>query len=306
MTISEQVTKNIIKKLLNGEDYRIEVVTLIDAEFLQFAIEFFKKVVSAKLKNQNITIDWYKAEFLSDSLDSENIAINAGLNKKTISNMYNTARREIVIEASYLHYEQFSDALSTLIEDEREFNLSLSIKFRTVSVELNISESLIVINTLAVKRSALRGGLWSTAGKRVEKPLMLTLCKLFGVSNNNYSICVDNKALDHDYDFEREIDFYLVQNNNNYKCEVKLMGKGNPESADVVIARGSKVFIADKLSDTNKNQLDSLGVEWLEFRSADGYKKFKNILKKLGIPFTKDGQFNDNSLNDILMDIFGN
>ncbi|MBI5682045.1 MAG: CfrBI family restriction endonuclease [Deltaproteobacteria bacterium] len=32
------------------------------------------------------------------------------------------------------------------------------------------------------------------------------------------------------------------------------MGKCNPESADAVIARDSKVFIADKLSETNKRQ----------------------------------------------------
>jgi len=56
-----------------------------------------------------------------------------------------------------------------LIEAEPDLDLTLTIKLRGVSVELNINESLIVINTLAVKRSALRGGLWSTAGKKVEK-----------------------------------------------------------------------------------------------------------------------------------------
>jgi len=64
--------------------------------------------------------------------------------------------------------------------------LILTIKFKGVSVDLNINESLIVINSLAVKRAALRGGLWSTAGKRVEKPLMQTLCKLYDVPNENY------------------------------------------------------------------------------------------------------------------------
>ena len=64
MTITEQVAKNIIKKLLKGEDYRIEVVTLINAGFLQFAVDFFKKIVDAKLKNKGITVDWYKRNFL--------------------------------------------------------------------------------------------------------------------------------------------------------------------------------------------------------------------------------------------------
>jgi len=57
MTITEQVAKNIIKKLLKGEDYRIEVVTLINAEFLQFAIDFFKHIVDAIFKNLEITVE---------------------------------------------------------------------------------------------------------------------------------------------------------------------------------------------------------------------------------------------------------
>ena len=179
MTLTKQVTKNIIKKLLNGKDYRIEIVTLINAEFLQYTIDFFKKIIDAKLKNKNITGDWYKKEFLNKDLSSEDIAINSGLNKKTISNMYNSARKEIVIEASNKHYETLYQAIQSLVDGEEGLNITLTLKFKGVSVDLNVSESLIVINTLAVKRAALRGGLWSTAGKRVEKPLMQTLCKLY-------------------------------------------------------------------------------------------------------------------------------
>ncbi|MCH7973755.1 MAG: CfrBI family restriction endonuclease [Bacteroidetes bacterium] len=304
MTLTEQVAKNIIIKLLKGEDYRIEIVTLINAQFLQYAIDFFKKVVDAKLKNENITTDWYKKEFLSEELKSEEIAINSGLNKKTISNMYNSATREIVIEASNLHYDQLYNAIRSLVDEESDFNLTLTIKMKTVSVELNISESLIVINTLAVKRAALRGGLWSTAGKRVEKPLMQTLCKLYGVSDANYAVKIKGKDYTEESSFEREIDFYLVEGINNHKCEVKLMGKGNPESADAVIARDSKVFVADKLSDTNKNQLDSLNVNWVELRNDNGYKKFSDVLTNLNIPFTGSGEYDDDILNNIFNEIF--
>ena len=250
MTLTEQVAKNIIKKLLKGEDYRIEVVSLINAEFLQFSIDFFKKIIEAKLNNENITSNWYKDEFLNPNLPKEEIAINSGLNMKTISNMFNSTKKEIVIDASNEHYDVLYNSIKELTEIENDLELTLTIKFNGVSVDLNISESLIVINTLAAKRAALRGGLWSTAGKRVEKPLMLTLCKLYGVSDSNYQI--ETISRDADETFEREIDFYLKDENNIYKCEVKLMGKGNPESADAVIARDSKIFIADKLSDTNK------------------------------------------------------
>ena len=288
---------------MNGEDYRIEIVTLINAEFLQYTLDFFKKIVEAKLKNKDVTIDWYKKEFLNEHLPPDEIAINSGLNKKTISNMYNSATKEIVIDASNTHYKQLHNIIKLLVETEDELNITLTLKFKGVSVDLNVNESLIVINTLAVKRAALRGGLWSTAGKRVEKPLMLTLCKLFGVSNKYYKIKIKKETIS-ESDFEREVDFYLSNNNTDYKCEVKLMGKGNPESADAVIARDSKVFVADKLSDTNKKQLDSLDVYWIELRSKKGYKKFKHILEKLKIPHT-DFQGNLNKkIEQVFKEIF--
>lgn len=300
MRLSEEVTKKIIKKLLKGEDYRIEVVTLIDAEFLQFSLEFFKKVIDAKLKSQKITPDWYKEEFLNPSLTANDIAINSGLNKKTIHNMFNASTKEIIIGASNEHYDILFESIKKLTESETDLDLTLTIKLKGVSVDLNVSESLIVINTLAVKRSALRGGLWSTAGKRVEKPLVHTLCLLYGVSSENYSYKAKGNKIKNKSDFEREIDFFLINNNIEYKCEVKLMGRGNPESADAVIARESKIFIGDKLSDTNKKQLDSLKINWIELRGVDGFKRFKKCLENLQIPHKDVGVMDDKKIDSIL------
>lgn len=303
MTITEQVAKHIIKKLLKGEDYRIEVVTLINAKFLQFAIDFFKNIVDAKLKSKDITLDWYKKAFLNPNLPAKEIAINSGLNKKTIHNMFNSSTKKIVIGASNEHYDLLYESIKNLVDAEHDLELTLTIKFKGVSVDLNVSESLIVINTLAVKRAELRGGLWSTAGKRVEKPLMQTLCKLYGVPEQNYALRISGKEIE-EYDFEREIDFYLVEGNNQYKCEVKLMGRGNPESVDAIIARDSKVFVADKLSDTNKKQLNSLRVEWVELRSNGGFERFDTVLKNLKIPHEKLPSNIDKKLEIIFKEIF--
>jgi hypothetical protein len=303
MTLTEQVVRNIIKKLLKGDDYRIEVVSLINSEFLQFAIDFFKKIVDAKLRNQDITVDWYKKEFLDPSLSSEDIAINAGLNKKTIHNMYNSSTKSIVIDASNQHYDYLFTEIKNLVENDPDIDLILTIKFKGVSVDLNINESLIVINSLAVKRAALRGGLWSTAGKRVEKPLMQTLCKLYDVPNENYYLKINNTLIQ-EADFTREVDFYLTQGGDQYKCEVKLMGIGNPESADAVIARDSRVFIADKLSITNKKQLDSLNIEWVELRSKEGFKRFEKVLDQLNIPHKLLPPDIDQKLDEIFKEIF--
>ncbi len=303
MTLTQQVTKNIIKKLLKGDDYRIEIVTLINAEFLQFAIDFFKRVAEAKLNNQNIDVDWYKKEMLDLDLSPDEIAINSGLNKKTITNMYNSGKREIVIEAAYEHYDTLYNAIDELTKIE-DLNLTLQIKFNKVSVELNINESLIVINTLAVKRAALRGGLWSTAGKQTEGPLMVTMCKLYDVPDEYYSIKPRAKKVKKG-DVSREVDFYLKNGDKEYKCEVKLMGKGNPESADAVIARDSAVFVADKLSDQNKAQLDQRKVEWVELRSKKGFRKFKEILDKFGIPNKEfDEKELDEKIDKILNELF--
>ncbi len=300
MTLTEQAIQNIIKRLLNGDDYRIEVVARINAKFLQCAIDFFKKIVDAKLANQAIGVDWCKKAFLLDSsFPKEEIAIHSGLNMKTIRNMFNSTRKEIVIDASNNHYETLYNAIKELVETENEVDLTLTIKLKSVSIDLNVSESLIVINSLAVKRAALRGGLWSTAGKRVEKPLMQTLCKLYHVPEENYAAI--SKKSSSDETIVREADFYLRHGKKEYKCEVKLMGKGNPESADAVIARDSQVFIADKLSDTNKKQLDSREVEWVELRSEPGFRRFKKVLENLSIPHA---DYSDDNLDKDVTQIF--
>jgi len=284
MTLKDEVVKKIVMNVIKGEDYRIEIVNLINAEFLQFSIDFFKKVVNAKLDCKDITIDWYKKAFLDESLPSDEIAINSGLNKKTISNMYRSATRQIVIEASSEHFELLYNSIKTLVETESDIDLKLTIKFQSISVDLNVSESLIVINTLAVKRAALRGGLWSTAGKSVEKYLMLALCKLYKVEDKYYN--AEHFVKDKNKKVDREIDFYLKNSNKQYKCEIKLMGAGNPESADVILARESDVFVADTLSEQNKNQCDELGVCWIACRDKDGFRRFSKVLEKFNIPFT--------------------
>lgn len=205
VTITDAVIKKILQHVFHGQDYRIEIITLINAEFLQFAVDFFKQVVDAKLNNQDVTIDWYKAAFLRDDLPKEELAINSGLNMKTIYNMYGSTRYEIVLEKSSQHYDELYQAINSLVENvSNEVDITLTIKLRGVSVDLNINESLIVINVLAVKRAELRGGAWSLAGKQTEKMLMQTLCKLYDVPTANYEFTGLTQS-------QREVDFFIIQ-----------------------------------------------------------------------------------------------
>ena len=53
------------------------------------------------------------------------------------------------------------------------------------------------------------------------------------------------------------------------------MRRGNPESADAVIARDSRVFIADKLSDMNKKQLTNRKLNGSNFALIRVFKNSK-------------------------------
>lgn len=287
MTLSKDEIELIVRMLLEGSGHRTVVINLINNKFMQYTIQFFKKVMIAKYENKDINIDWYKSNFIENNkLSTDNVLLNSGLNKKTVTNQYGSGKKEICIKAAKDNYDKLLELLNDLIDEEVGLDIKIVLKQNGVFVELDINESLIVVNALAVTRSAIRGGAWSTLGKSVETPLMLTLCKLFQVNESNYAI----KKAKGEYlkpdavFFEREIDFYLRDGNKEYNCEVKLMGQGNPESADVAFARDTKVFIADKLSQTNKNQLNSLGVLWIELSAERGYQKFSDVLSNLSIP----------------------
>ncbi|MBX7044599.1 MAG: CfrBI family restriction endonuclease [Ignavibacteria bacterium] len=285
MGITIETKKAIIKKVITNQDYRDEVIIVIDELFLNYCLGFLKKVFFAKLDNLDITVDWYKKTFLDESLPKKEYAIHAGLNMKSITNAFNTARKQVVLEAANNNYIRLLNTINELVSQTNELDINLTIKIKGVSADLTINETMIVINTLAVKRAEIRGGLWSEVGKQVEKTLMLTLSKLFNVPTENLNQTDNPESF-------REVDFYILSNSGEkLRTEVKLMGKGNPESADAIFARNPKIFLADKLSDKNKTQAELLGIKWIELRSENGYRRFLKMLDELNVPhldFTGD------------------
>jgi hypothetical protein len=277
ITLPPANVKNVIRKLITGKNFRDEITPYIDREFLKQAAEFLIKVFMAKINIGLISDDWYEQEFLSSSLSKEKIAANAGLGMKTIKNAYDSTKKEVVIKASTTHYESLKLLLKELSKD-KQLEVLITISYKGVSAQLTFEEGLIAINALATIKGTIRGGVWSSVGKQVEKPLMSTLCRVFKVKEKHFK----QEGLP---DSMREVDFYLINSSTFNKCEVKLMGAGNPESADGALARQVKVLIADKLSKKMKDGLDKKGIDWIELRSENGYKKFENILSNLGISY---------------------
>ena len=93
--------ENIINKLIKGDDYREEIINAISADFMDWAINFFKQIAQAKIDDKSIDLAWYKKSFLqNENFTSDETAIFSGTNKKTITNIYGSATKEIVIDAA--------------------------------------------------------------------------------------------------------------------------------------------------------------------------------------------------------------
>ncbi len=299
MALSNKALQNILRMILKSEHYRKVIIEQITDEFFQFTIGYFKDIIAAKLDGKEIDADWYKRYFLTGRFKPEETVIYAGLNQKTVTNIYGSSARNVVFEVTSDYYDELIDKVDALVSaDFSNVEIILTIKYNSVSVELTLSETLIVVNTLGAKRLQIRGGAWSDLGKKLELPLMLTLAKLYQVPSGHYA----GKGLSGE---GRDVDFHFIDSSRNrYRCEVKLMGKGNPESADAAIARDTNIFVADTLSALNKEQLPQRGCHWVELRAAEGYKKMFDIFTELGIPCVAfDGSL-DQALDRIIADVF--
>ena len=214
-SFEEKFISATVEKLLDGQDYRQEIVNDINVKFFDFTLKFFKKIVDAKLNDAQINLDWYKKNFLSEiNYSKDEVAIHAGINLKTITNIYGGASRQIVIDVANSNYDYLKNLIRQLEVDGTDaLNIQIKITKNGVSVDLNLSESLIVLNALATKKISLRGGAWSAVGKRLEKPLLIKLCELCGVPAKYYN--AENFVRDRMLDVDREVDFKLYGKNFN-------------------------------------------------------------------------------------------
>ena len=153
-SFEEKFINNTVEKLINGQDYRREVVNDINVKFLDFTLEFFKKIVDAKLNLAVIDLDWYKKSFLNaENSQKDEIAIYSGMNLKTIHNICRTTNKEIVIDVANQNYDYLKNLIRQLeIDGTDDLNIQIKITKNGVYVDLNLSESLLILNALATKK----------------------------------------------------------------------------------------------------------------------------------------------------------
>ena len=267
--------RHVIRRLIeDGDDHRLAVSELIDRRFLTWAIEFLHRVNTAKWSGDDLdSADWYRDAFLTLDLPKEDVAAYGAIALKTIGNVYGSQRREVVARAAREHYARMQRTIGELLAVHDPPAITLAGN----DLALSPAESLVIINALAVKRAQIRGGQWSSVGKQAEAPLMKTLCELFNVSRRHWRTSQRDDA-------HHEVDFMLLNRGVPYRCEVKLMGRGNPESFKAAPVNDARLLIADHLSGQAKRSLAKLQIEWVALAEAQGYRRFGQVLEAFNIP----------------------
>ena len=281
MQLENKVIKEIIKRIINAEGHRPYIMGIKSIIYRDFYNEFFSKI------NEHDSSDDFEKIFIKNEegkldLDEiENVLNYSGIPKKTVSDTYFStsieAKEKAIKEMGDMIKKNFHDIETSLEAVTFKFDDGSETKFSSI-------DFFRMVLATSTRYAALGGGFASTMGKNVEKPFILTLCKMFQVKDHNYH------ALDKTDEgtFTRETDFYFIDNNKKeYRVEFKLMGKGNPEAVDSAYARGVNIFMGDTLSETGKRQCEDLKVHWLELKE-EGWQKFGEILDDIGI---------ENSLN---------
>ena len=273
---------NIILKLLlpNQESHRTEATNLIDVNFLEQTISYLKQIKEKKRNKKG----WYARSMLNKKLSGVEICWNAAISLATLRNEYKTTVKDTVHKIANQRYKDTIKLIESMVDDFEDVSLNLTIGTGSSKISLNHTDVVMIINALATRKAGITGGVWSTVGKRVEKPLMITLCKLLDVPEEYYDL---KRAKFERRSEVREIDFHLFPDEKTkHKCEVKLSGIKNTESADVVWARDTKVLVSDFLSDVQKKLLPGEGRLWVSMDDGNAVKQFAHVLTELDIPYT--------------------
>ncbi|MYE27307.1 MAG: CfrBI family restriction endonuclease [Chloroflexi bacterium] len=295
MRQSTDAIQSIIRHLLTNRITDDLLPVPDKAEFGRFCIQYFKEIAYDKAASLDLREREPHAAYSMGTDDDDAIILDPVPSVEVAPLPSN----RVIAEVTIAYPEELPETVSVLLRSDRNaIEYRPILKRNGVGLHLSLEETLIVVNTLAAKHAEIRGGAWSGLGKRLELPLMLTLAKLYQVPPSHYA----GKGLTGE---AREIDFhFLSKSGDQFFCEVKLMGKGNPESADSTIARRSNIFIAQTLSDKNKSQLTNRGHHWVELGAQDGYKRIFTVFKYLDVPCVEFAGDLGAALDEIIPQVF--
>ncbi|MXX80461.1 MAG: CfrBI family restriction endonuclease [Chloroflexi bacterium] len=298
VTIANDMKQHIIRELLaEGGNHRLAVFQAINETFIRHALEFLERATQHKAQwedssqSQTAGEGWYLDFLRASYSDMDEAEMIGAMPKKTIGNIYGGKSVAVVqgaLQENVLHLIEAYDEARALHAEPSPAVLSVN------GVEFSSAETVLLINSLAVKRQQISGGFWSAVGMGTERPLLQSLCALYELDEQYHRGGIEK-------DNRYQVDYMLHRSGVEYRCEVKLNGKGNPESVTSAIARDPRILFADFISEQNREKLDSSGIAWIDFSDQRGFRRFRDALLRFKIPHTDPP--NLDRLDDILDEI---
>ena len=279
----EKYIDKIIISVLKGNDYRPYVLATINKRFIDSVYSLLTKILEARKKNKSS--DWWISELVNNPLISKRELLwFTGLNNKTVTNMANTAKRNICIDLGNQNIESIK-MLTREIEKMHDGlpSIEVRIKYKKEEIVLSEQESILLLNTISAMKLTIQGGAWSEVGKKVEKKLLFTIFELLGIPSKNY-ILVSDEMKKRGFVENREIDGIILNDDLKKKIqiELKLLGIGNPEIGDEALARAVELFLVDRMTVMMIEEGKKKGVNIIELRDPNALSKIADFLKKQG------------------------
>lgn len=276
MAVDRDTLRFVIKRLiLDGENHRRAMFEGLNRQFLAYALDFFEQIAVAKPASGDR--DWYRDIFIQHGIAKDELSVRGAVPEKMVGNIHGSQRYDLVLEEAQRNVDYLRRTMAVLLDGEAPTGHLLAIDRGDELVVLTLEETLLVASALAVKYGKLRGGMWSSLGKRAEVPLMETLCEMFGVAPQHRRAPGIGEG-------HHQTDYTLIKDAALYRCEVKLSGKGNPEGLPLAPARGARLLVADQMSEQTKQTCVEMNVEWVELAAPQGWKRFGEALDAFKIP----------------------
>src|SRR3989344_2245305 len=162
----EKYIDKIIISVLKGKDYRPYVLATINKRFVDTVYLLLKKILEARQKNKSE--DWWIKELVENSaISKRELLWFVGLNNKTVTNMANTAKREVCIDLG----KENINSIKMLAEEIEKMHdglpyIEIKLKHRKEEIILSEKESIQVLNTISAMKLTVQGGAWSEVGKK--------------------------------------------------------------------------------------------------------------------------------------------
>ena len=106
----EKYIDKIIISVLKGNDYRPYVLATINKRFIDAVYSLLTKILEVRKKDKSS--DWWVNGLVDNSsISKKELLWFAGLNNKTVTNMANTAKREVCIDLGKQNIESIKISL---------------------------------------------------------------------------------------------------------------------------------------------------------------------------------------------------